>query len=108
MEQPTSSTPPSPAVAPQETTTPQKTPVWVWILGGCLGIIVLTMIAMGGFAWWAAKKVKQEFKENQPKLEEWSKDAQKMQQQAEEWQKEMEKIQNQMPEIPASPEAPLE
>lgn len=102
-QQPNQPAPASPAPAPQPmpTESPKKsTPVWAWVLGGCLIIIVLTMIAMGGFAWWAAKKVKNELQHAQPKLEQWQKDAEKMQKQAEDWQKQAEKMQNQIPAVP--------
>lgn len=96
--------------APQQVVVVQakSTPVWAWLLGGCFGIILLTMLAIGGFTWWAAYKIKNEFKNAQPKLEQWKEEAEKMSKEAEEWQKESdkwqeesEKIRNQMPdEIP--------
>jgi len=100
--------PQAPAPQVQVVMAPAKgTPVWAWLLGGCLGIVLLTMLAIGGFTWWAARKVKQEFKNAQPRLEQWQKDAEKMSEEAERWQEESEKwqlesekIRNQMPEIP--------
>jgi len=71
----------------------KKKPVWPWILGGCLGIIIIGMLIMGGLAWWGAKKVGKALKENQPKLEEW-------QQKSQEWQKQMEKTQEMQKNLP--------
>ena len=95
---------PQPVVnqTPVSPTPAKSTPVWVWILGGCLGIIILTMIAVGGFTWWAAHKIKNELKSAQPKLEQWQKDAEKMSKEAEKWQAEVEKMQNQIPEVPTN------
>jgi hypothetical protein len=103
MDQQTPVVPPvvNPTPAPQVPVPTKSTPVWVWILGGCLGIIILSMVAVGGFTWWAAKKVKQEFKNAQPKLEQWQKDAEKMSKEAEKWQEEVEKMQKELPSIPA-------
>jgi hypothetical protein len=91
MDQPTQPQPPvQPQPAPATQAEPQKkSKVWLWILGGCLGIIVIGMLIMGGLAWWGAKKVKKAIKENQPKLEE-------MQKNAADWQKQMEKAQQEM------------
>jgi hypothetical protein len=89
MEQQTQQSPvqtvePNPSVAPQ----PQKSggKVWLWILGGCLTIVILSLLVMGGLAWWGAIKVKKAIQENQPKLEQ-------MQKNAADWQKQMEKAQ---------------
>jgi hypothetical protein len=84
-------------VAGQPATPAKKTNIWVWILGGCLVIILLIGVTMAGLAWWGARKVKNVIKESQPKLEEMQKGAADMQKAAEEWQKEMEKIKDQMP-----------
>lgn len=54
---------------------PQKSSnkIWFWILGGCLIVVVVGMLIMGGLAWWGVRKVKKVIKENQPKLEEMQK-----------------------------------
>jgi len=71
----------------------KKTNVWVWILGGCLGIILIIGIVIAGLGWWAARKVKNVINENQPKLEEMQKNAADWQKQAEQ----MQKLKEQMP-----------
>jgi len=78
----------------------KKSNVWVWILGGCLGIILIIGIVIAGLGWWAARKVKNVIKENQPKLEEMQKGSEDMKKAAEEWQKQMEKVKDQMPAAP--------
>ena len=69
---------------------------WLWILGGCLTIIILSLLVMGGVAWWSAKKVKKVIQENQPRWEEMQKNAEQWQQQSDNWQKEMEKAQEEI------------
>lgn len=94
----------APAQAPQTQATPvqpaatpsKKAPVWVWILGGCLGIIILSMLAFGILIYLGAKKVKKELRENAPKLEQMRDDAEEFQEDMEDFQKEMEKVQREM------------
>jgi hypothetical protein len=41
--------------------------VWAWLAIGCVGILVLCGVAVGGFVWWGAHKVKsiaQEYQDN--------------------------------------------
>lgn len=93
MEQQTQ---PQPPVQPaQQMPAGQEAPkksskVWLWVIGGCLAIVIITGLIMGGLAWWGARKVKKAIQENQPKWEE-------MQKGAADWQKQMEKAQKQMP-----------
>ena len=71
----------------------KKKPIWPWILGGCLGIIIIGMLIMGGLAWWGAKKIKKVIKENPQQVEEW-------QQKSQELQKQMEKAQEMQKNLP--------
>ena len=97
-QQPQQPVQPQPAAGQNPPAAPaKKSNIWVWILGGCLGIILIIGIVIAGLGWWAARKVKNVIKENQPKLEEMQKGAADMQKASEEWQKEMEKIKDQMP-----------
>lgn len=99
MDQQTQSSPP---VQPVEQVPigqqPQKSSskVWLWVLGGCLTVIIIAGIIMGGLAWWGAKKVKKAIQENQPKWEEVQKGAQEMQKQSEDWEKASKELQEQM------------
>ncbi len=95
MEQQTQPQPPAGQTPPSAPA--KKSNVWVWILGGCLIIILIIGIVMAGLAWWGARKVKNVIKENQPKLEEMQKGTEDMQKAAEEWQKQMEKLKDQVP-----------
>jgi hypothetical protein len=40
-----------------------------WILGGCLALLLIAGLVIGGIAFWSWKKVKKEIKENQQKFE---------------------------------------
>jgi F0F1-type ATP synthase membrane subunit b/b' len=83
------------------TVSAKKSNIWLWILGGCLGVVLIIGIIVAGMGWWAARKVKNIIKEGQPKVEEMRKNAEKWQENSrdiqratEEWQKEMEKSKN--------------
>lgn len=53
-----------------------------WILGGCLGLLVITGLVLGGIAYLSWKKVKKEIKENKPKLEQFESQMEKIRQEA--------------------------
>jgi len=46
-----------------------------WILGGCLALVIISGLALGGVAYWSYKKVKKELKANQQKFEQAQKQA---------------------------------
>ncbi len=73
----------------------KKTPVWVWILGGCFGIIILGMLTFGILIYLGAKKVRKEFRENGSKWEQMQDDAGEFQREMDKIQKEIEKSQPQ-------------
>ena len=56
--------------------------VLFWILGGCLVLFIITSLVIGGIAYWSYKKVKNEIKKNQPKIEEWQNQMEKVNREA--------------------------
>lgn len=81
---------------PQQPVAPASTPeakggnkTVLWVVGGCLAIVILGFLITAGLVWFGFRKVKHELKESKPKIEQWSKEVQKMQEQAEKAQKEM-------------------
>jgi len=105
MDQPTGTqnqTPPAPAqpASPPPAQTPpaqKKSNAWIWILGGCLGIAILAMIAMVALGWWGARKAKQELEKYTPDLEEMKKNADEWSKEAEEWEKKSKEFQESLP-----------
>lgn len=75
----------------------KKTPVWVWILSGCLIVSVLTMILFGLLGYWGFHKAKREIDKQKPNFDQMQKDFEKAGKDAEEWQKKAEEIQKTMP-----------
>jgi hypothetical protein len=43
---------------PQTVPQAKKSNVWVWVVAGCVGIVVLGGVVVGGVVWWGARKVK--------------------------------------------------
>lgn len=87
-------------------TAPKKSSkVWLWIIGGCLAILLIAGLVIGGLIWWGARKAKKAFESNvKPQLEEmqknteqWQEKSEDWQKAADDWQKEMEKAQKEMP-----------
>jgi hypothetical protein len=54
-------------VQPQSVPQKKGMSIWAWVAIGCIGILVLGGVAVGGFVWWGANKVKsiaQDYKDN--------------------------------------------
>lgn len=83
----------------------KKSKTWLWIIGGCLIILLIAGLVIGGLIWWGARKAKKAYESNvKPQLEEMQKNAEQWEDQsedwqkaAEEWQKEIEKVQDELP-----------
>jgi hypothetical protein len=91
----------------------KKTSPWVWIIGGCLTIIILGGIVTGVLLWWGYRTAKKTFKEQAPqiqefkgKLEEMNAEAEKWNQEADQWERKSQEMRDLLPnpedlEIPA-------
>ena len=63
-------TPPPPAPPAAQAPAKKKISPWVWVLGGCLVLILLVLLLMGGCAWFVADKAQEmaaEFEANPAK-----------------------------------------
>ncbi|MFA6974053.1 MAG: hypothetical protein WC238_04945 [Parcubacteria group bacterium] len=106
VAQPVVAQPVAPASAPAK-----KSNVWLWVIGGCLTILVLMGVAVLALGWWAAHKVKNAIKDNQPRLEQLQKDSEKWQKTADEMQEKADKWQKSLPDpedIPISDDIDLQ
>jgi len=65
--------------------------VWLWIIGGCLGIIIIIGLILGGLAWWGARKIKNEIKNSKPKIEQFSREMEEKAKSLEKINEELEK-----------------
>ncbi|MCX6763909.1 MAG: hypothetical protein NTZ97_04250 [Candidatus Moranbacteria bacterium] len=97
---------PSPTAEPSQSSGGMSsgTKTILWVVGGCLILLLIIGVAISGFIWWGARKVKKEFDKSQPKIEQWSKD---MQKQSEEMQKQVEQMQKNLPAVPENTENPV-
>jgi cytochrome c-type biogenesis protein CcmH/NrfG len=108
MEQPVekqNQPPVQPAVPPAA----KKSHAWIWILGGCLGIVIIGVIAMVALGWWGARKAKKELEKYTPGLEQMKENADKWSKESEEWEKKAQELQNSLPnpeDFPAPEEMP--
>jgi hypothetical protein len=50
-----------------------------WILGGCFALFVIGGLVVAGFSYWGYRKIKNEIKTKQAGIEEWQKQAKKIQ-----------------------------
>ncbi|OGI26156.1 MAG: hypothetical protein A3J76_01770 [Candidatus Moranbacteria bacterium RBG_13_45_13] len=104
VQQATPPPPPMPPVQGPPTGQPGQIPpaqkkshAWIWILGGCLGIVILIGIAIVALGWWGARKAKRELEKLQPNLEEMKKNADQWSKESEEWQKKSQELQENLP-----------
>jgi hypothetical protein len=87
----------APATGQQPAPPQKKSHAWIWILGGCAGIVILGIIAMVALGWWGARKAKKELEKYTPNLEQMKENADKWSKEAEEWEKKSEEFRNNMP-----------
>jgi hypothetical protein len=98
----TSPAPPAsqPAASVQGEALPQgkkSTPVWAWLLGGCLIICLMALIGAIAIGWWGVRKVKHEIKKYEPGMERVQENLDKMNKEADEWQKKSEEMRSNLP-----------
>jgi len=100
------SPPPPPPMPPAQT--PQqpagqappaqkKSHAWIWVLGGCAGIVILGIVAFVALGWWGARKAKKELEKITPNLEQIKENADKWSKEAEEWEKKSEEFRESLP-----------
>ena len=77
----------------------KKTSPWVWILSGCLVIIILGLAIMAFLGWMGYKAVKNEIKENAPAMQEFKDNIENTNKEAEKWSQEAERLQKKAQEI---------
>ncbi len=112
MEQQTPTTnvssPPQPAVTPPPVqTAPAQTPPssqvpksgspWPWILGGCLLVVIITLIGVFLLGWLGMREVKKEINKFDPAIEDARENFDKMGKEAEEWEKKSQEFRESMP-----------
>lgn len=82
----------SPSAAPQKNSSP-----WPWILGGCLLVIIITLIGVFLLGWWGMREVKKEINKFDPAIEDARENFDKMGKEAEEWEKKSQEFRESMP-----------
>ena len=87
---------------PQQVPQTKKMSPWVWVLGGCLIICILIVIAVGLLGWWGAQKIKSEYDKQAPNMQKMIDDAQREQKEWEEMsndiQQDLSDIESQIPQ----------
>ncbi len=73
----------------------KKSQAWAWVLGGCLTVVVLGMIAFLALGWWGMRKVKNEI---QPNIDNIKSDIEKMNKEGEEWEKKSKEFMESIPD----------
>lgn len=103
----TPSTNPNPQPAPTSTPPPiqsSRSP-WPWILGGCLILILITIIAFGLVIWWGIKTADKHLDKFEPAIENLNGTMETMNKESEKWEKESQKI---LESFPSEEELPQE
>lgn len=119
----TPSTNNQPAPTPQpviQNTTPitpetgKKNSPWVWVISGCLIIILMSMGVFAFLGWWGFNKAKDEIKKQQPSIEQFKGELESVTKEAQEWEEAAKEIQDSMPNpedlnypMPEADEAPV-
>ncbi|KKP58890.1 MAG: hypothetical protein UR51_C0002G0043 [Candidatus Moranbacteria bacterium GW2011_GWF1_34_10] len=76
----------------------KKTSLWVWIIGGCLIITLLTMSMIIFVGYWGYKKAKNELQNQNPNIEKFKNDMEEAAKEIEEWEKKSKELRNAIPD----------
>jgi hypothetical protein len=87
--------PPAPSVPPATPIPPKSSSPWPWIVGGCLIIFVLILIAVVGLGWWGMREAKKGIDEQMNKFQPTIDNVNK---EGEDWKKKAEDIRNNIPD----------
>jgi len=88
--------PPSPSPTPPPTQ--NKSHMWVWILGGCFGIVIITLIAVALLGWWGMRTAKKEIERYSPDMESIKENIERMNKEGEEWEKRSQELRESLPD----------
>lgn len=90
---PTPTTPPAPSTAPTEA----KKPVWPWILGGCLILLVLALAGIGILGWLGIQSAKNMIQKYEPTINQTQKTIDSVSQEASKWQETSQQMRDSLP-----------
>ena|GEM_PF-1257160 len=98
---PPSSQPPVPPANSTQMPAPEsekpKSQVWIWVVGGCLGLVVITLVGLAVLGWLGVRQVKKEIQKYDPTVQGVQSNIDKINKEAEEWQKKSEELRNSLP-----------
>jgi Tfp pilus assembly protein PilO len=80
---------------------PKSSSPWPWIIGGCLLIVILILVAVVGLGWWGIREAKKEINNrinNNSILNEIEESADKFSKESEEWEKKSQDFRESMPD----------
>ena len=87
--------------APIETTTAEtkkKTSPWLWIIGGCLFVVVITIISVVALGFFGFKAAKNEYNKHAPELKNIHEQMEKTGEEMKNWEEKSKKIRETLPE----------
>ena len=92
---------PSPPVAPPAAPgqAPAKKPVWPWILGGCLILVIITLLWFGFLAWLGYRSAKKMMKQYEPTINQTQQNIDKLNQEATKWQEKAQELSENMQNV---------
>lgn len=76
----------------------KKTSPWIWVIGGCLIITLLTMSMIIFVGWWGYKKAQNELQNQQPNIEKFKNNMEEAAKEVEEWEQKSKELRNIVPD----------
>lgn len=89
--------PANPSQTPAPTPEKPKSHVWIWVVGGCLGLVLIILIGLAVLGWLGVREVKKEIQKYEPTIQGVQSNIDKMNQEAGEWQKKSEELRASLP-----------
>jgi peptidoglycan hydrolase CwlO-like protein len=103
---PAATQPTTPITDQVASASPKKTSPWVWIVGGCLILIFLSLATVAFLGWLGYQAAKEEIKKQTPNMQEFKGKMEDLNKEAEKWNTEADKIQRKSQELQDSMPTP--
>jgi len=74
-----------------------KSRAWLWLLGGCLVLLIIFLAGLGILGWLGIKQVKSVIQKYEPTIQDTQKNIDRMNQEASQWEKKSQEVRDSMP-----------
>lgn len=89
---------PTPATPPAaDTPEKPKKPVWIWVLAGCLVLLIISLVGIGILGWLGIRQIKSLFQKYEPTVQQTQSNLELINQEAAKWQEKSQQLRDNLP-----------